>query len=259
MRSVGDVSKSKLFPESVIKVYLVANGDDEGKLFMVFKSWSVDVGYHTTGFLILQLNVSVEETGDDKVEIEVVRELGDWSLFLGNNESITIDASKRPECKRPMHMFVVMLRGGRRCKVMTPPTVLLHLLAGIGDPGIVPRPVEAVLLHILLDAIDSGCLTFDSGKMKVDEDQFPKATNVNMVVITLVDESIRDEPRLEGQKLTEEETRSVQRQDKKRPRVFARILEQMKNLCICCQRDIALVRQMLEEHDRNNAGPPSTV
>ncbi|GAB2216244.1 hypothetical protein Droror1_Dr00024014 [Drosera rotundifolia] len=73
----------------------------------------------------------------------------------------------------------------------------------------------------LLSADLGGRLTFDSEKMKMDEDLFPKAANVNMVVITLLDESVQDEPRPEGQKLTEEEMRSIQRQDEQRPGVFA--------------------------------------
>ncbi|GAB2209318.1 hypothetical protein Droror1_Dr00026528 [Drosera rotundifolia] len=95
--------------------------------------------------------------------------------------------------------------------------------------------------------------------MKVDEDPFPKAANVNMVVITLLDESVQDGPRLEGQKLTKEEMRSVQRKDEKRPGVFAQISEPMENLCNCCQLHIALVRKMQKDGDRNNAGPPSTI
>ncbi|GAB2221029.1 hypothetical protein Droror1_Dr00012191 [Drosera rotundifolia] len=102
-------------------------------------------------------------------------------------------------------------------------------------------------------------LTFDAGKMKVDEDPFPKAANVNMEVITLLDGGVRDESRFEGQKLTEEKMRSLQRQNERRPEVFAQILEPTENLCVCWQGDIALVRQMSEELNKNSAGPSSTV
>ncbi|GAB2210701.1 hypothetical protein Droror1_Dr00015983 [Drosera rotundifolia] len=61
------------------------------------------------------------------------------------------------------------------------------------------------------DVIDSGRLTFDSGKIKVDEDPFPKTANINMVVITLLDEGARDDPCLEGQLLTKKVMRSVQK------------------------------------------------
>ncbi|GAB2231286.1 hypothetical protein Droror1_Dr00027575, partial [Drosera rotundifolia] len=85
--------------------------------------------------------------------------------------------------------------------------------------------------NVLQDAIDSGRLTFDSGKMKVEEDPFPKVANVNMLVITLLGEGVLDEPFPEGQKLKEEEMRSLQRQDEKHPGVFARISEPTENLC----------------------------
>ncbi|GAB2263851.1 hypothetical protein Droror1_Dr00025985, partial [Drosera rotundifolia] len=111
----------------------------------------------------------------------------------------------------------------------------------------------------LKDAIDSGRLTFDSGKIKVDEDPFPKVANINIVVITLLDEGVRDEPRPEGQMLTEEEMRSIRKKHKEHPRVFARISQPMENLCVCCQQDIALVRQMHEERDRESAGPFGTA
>ncbi|GAB2216679.1 hypothetical protein Droror1_Dr00024456 [Drosera rotundifolia] len=106
-----------------------------------------------------------------------------------------------------------------------------------------PRAFSFDVSRVNEDAIDSGCLTFDSGKMKVDKDPFPKAAKVNLMVITLLNESVRDKPRPEGQKLTKEEMWSVQRQDKKRHRVFARISEPTENLCVCCQRDISLVRR----------------
>ncbi|GAB2211948.1 hypothetical protein Droror1_Dr00025288 [Drosera rotundifolia] len=67
-------------------------------------------------------------------------------------------------------------------------------------------------------------------KMKVDEDPFPKTAIINMVVITLLHEGARDDLSPEGQLLTEEEMRSVQKQDKKSPGVFSHISEPMEGL-----------------------------
>ncbi|GAB2209791.1 hypothetical protein Droror1_Dr00027016 [Drosera rotundifolia] len=105
------------------------------------------------------------------------------------------------------------------------------------------------------DAIDSGRLTFDIGKMKVDEDPFPKAANVNMVVITLLPEEAQDNPRPEGQLVAEEEMQPVRKEDEERPGVFSHISDLMGRLCICCERDIAMVRQIHEQHARKNGGP----
>lgn len=93
----------------------------------------------------------------------------------------------------------------------------------------------------------------------MNEDPFPKAANVNMVVITLLAEKARDYPCPERKLVAEEEMHPVKNEDEERPGVFSCIFDPMGRLCVCYQGDIAMVRQMHEECSSRSGGPSGEV
>ncbi|GAB2290160.1 hypothetical protein Dimus_024442 [Dionaea muscipula] len=135
------------------------------------------------------------------------------------------------------------------------------LFTGTGDVSTIEH-VGRFTIQAGEDAIDSGRLTFDSGKMKVDEDPFPKAANINIVVLTLLAEATSDDQRPVEQTPDVPKGKIVQTStvDDFCPEDSPCMADpMMERLCVCCQRDIAVVWRFHEERAKRTGDPFAEV